>query len=789
MTHDEITGFLKEHQITYNFSEKSWFYGRLKVGSPDNVFNMPMFLAMTKLDLDDIKEYMEKYVARPGKSEASLADYAVGLFFDELGMNPNDRCYLDKSIPKYVVSDGFKSFPFEESCPSRKCNEAKLRMYFTFMMKNSKNPKFSMLSHPENLLVYYIDRAKRKFEDDVIEKVKYDPNAEKASDFALKELYNLYMPAFISFGTEHRFDYGMFKAVIMHFIWHIKNKAIFGRNQEPIMLNISGGQGCGKTQFIRHLFKSILGNLFTETTISVLNDEFGASLLYESWLLFFDELIRKNGELDVDRLKQIITSTEIKNREIFTSQYTTTFVRSAFIGAANTPIYEVIDDPTGMRRYINLEFTNNRMTSQKPLHKLLDILWEQRGLSIWKSVDENRPNGYLVDDYEKMMEVAQRTYFSPNNTVYRFIHDQQIEIVTKGTKDCVTNYLDDLYNGGYREYCKDHDILPQYRVSLEGFKRKIKQLYDAKNDTNCKMANLRYKTGTLVPPEKTTLEHWLLDGGDLNPELGCCVIPESFDQYKEFVPQEIPDSDIIIKLPEPTPEAATGGDAEVPRQTSGTETKQKFYIDEKGRKVYYKLADALFDAEPGVTVKIEADLPEGTAVAIPDELAETAEQPPSEPAESATTEPVVGGEEPETASPEPAEHESGAPEEGAAAPVEDVKSSVFVEMGLYEMPSLEEILGLTEEEKSELNARNEEEKADADKEIHQIHQIYRDKVIKAIDKSSKEESVVDGGLGEFAVTDPEHFRKQAIQIHEDEDDLTGYERTQAMRLQALLDMG
>ena len=150
---------------------------------------------------------------------------------------------------------------------------------------------------------------------------------------------------------------------------------------------------------------------------------------------------------------------------------------------------------------------------------------------------------------------------------------------------------------------------------------------------------------------------------------------------------------------------------------------------------------------------------------------------------------MVGGEEPETASPEPAEHESGAPEEGAAVPVEDVKSSVFVEMGLYEMPSLEEILGLTEEEKSELNARNEEEKADAGKEIHQIHQIYRDKVIKAIDKSSKEEDVVDGGLGEFAVTDPEHFRKQAIQIHEDEDDLTGYERAQAMRLQALLDMG
>lgn len=723
MTHDEIRELLTKHQISYDYKEKAWFYGRLKVGSVSNVFNMPMFLEMRKLELDEIQDYMEKESSKPGKSEASLADVAVGLFFDELGMTPENRCYLDKSIPKFVVLDGFKSFPYEEKCPARKCNEAKLRMYFSFMMRNSKNPKFSMLSHPENLLTYYIDRAKRNFEDEIIQLTKYNPAQENAADYALKELYNLYKPAFISFGNEKRYDYGMFKAVIKHFIWHIKNKAIYGKNKEPIMLNISGEQGNGKTQFIRHLFKNILGNLYTETSMNVLNDEFGTNLLYESWLLFFDEMIRKNGELDVDKLKQVITSTEIKSREIFTSHYSTTFVRSSFIGAANNPVYEIIDDPTGMRRYINLEFTNDKIVHDKQLHPLLDLLWEQRGVAIWQSVDENLANGYLVDKYAQMMETAQLTYFSPNNTVYRFLKEECIEIVTKGTKDCVTNSLEDLYNNQYLEFCQKRDIMPAFRVSIEGFKKRIKQIYDGYHEVKSKIANLRFKAGSVSDQAPDPIKYILVDDYDVQKKTPNLVIPNSMDPYKEFVPEEIPEADIIIKRGAKPVQAKTETEAPQAQATPAA----KFTIDEDGCKVFDSLEEALKNIQEGETIKINLEKFE--------EIFTTERQP-----------------------------------------------SVAEQLGVYEMPSLEEILGedateaapaenpeaapaepVVNEEKSEF----EDEFNTLESKIHHIHQILGRTFSGRMKLANIGSSWVDGEFRTYSTNDPIYFTRQAILFHDE----------------------
>lgn len=743
MTSEEVSQLLQSNLITYNNKDHKWYYGRAEIGPASNVVLMPMFMSIPMSDIEFIQECMTVKEANMNKGVTSLTDMVVGIFLDELQMDPRDRKHLDRTIPQYVVPKGFRSFPYEKNCPARKCNEAKLRAYFNHMIYVSQIKLVNTLKQPDQVLTFYIDRAKRMVEDEIIAKTKYKPSTEQSSDYALRELYNLYKPAFISFGNEQRFDFGMFKAVIKHFIWHIKNKAIYGQNKEPIMLNISGEQGNGKTQFIRHLFKSILGDLYVETTISVLNDEFGTNLLYESWLLFFDELIRKNGELDVDRLKQVITSTEIKSREIFTSHYTTTFVRSSFIGAANTPIYEIIDDPTGMRRYLNLEFTNNKIVHDKELHPMLDELWQKRGLAIWQSVDENLPNGYLVDEYAEMMEAAQKTYFSPNNTVYRFLHDERIQIVTKGTKSTLTGLLDTLYNESYLEYCKKHDILPNYRTSIEGFKKRVKDLYDSKNGTKCKVANLRYVCGSIgevVPaPETgdkfTNLLTMPTTGSDTVDQRLQLVIPDSYDKYKDFAPVEVPEADIIIKVKKESNGPAIKSDA-------------KFVLNENGGEVYNDFIAAVDSAKPGESVYVVLD-------GSPLESHAVKQNPEEENSESAK---------PETENREPVCFKN---DKGQTVFNDVSVASKKIHPGqTFTFEQLDSLGGeLTKfESHHETLPEIEIEMDSLESKIDEIHRIHRSRPWAfGIDRLI-EDARESGG---FVDSDPFYFRKQAIRMHDD----------------------
>lgn len=745
-TRDETIKFLAKNRITFNGKDRHWYYGQADLGSIENVLRMPLFLDKDKRALDNLTTIMEEIQTSMTKGDTSLTDVIVGMFFDELSADPKDRRLLDTAIPQYVVPPGFRSFPYEKKCPARKCNETMLRMYFNHMVETNKF-KISKSKQPDRLLTFYMDRAKRNLEDEIIEATKFDPTTVEAADFALAELYNLYKPAFISFGDEKRYSFDIFKAVIRHFIWHIKNKAIYGKNKEPYMLNISGEQGNGKTQFIRHLFKSILGNLYVETSISVLNDDFGMNLLYDSWLLFFDELLRKNGEIDVDRLKQVITSTEIKTREIFTSHHTTTFVRSSFIGAANTPIYEIIDDPTGMRRYLNLEFTHPKLVHEKSLHKLIDELWDKQGLAIWKSVDENLPNGYLVGDLEKTMQIAQGTYFSPNNTVYRFLFDKQIRIVTKGVKNATVSSLDTLYDDHYIKYCEDKSILPQYRVSLEGFKRRIKHIYDTKKETKCKIANLRFISGEQDAP--ASRQYSILFDDDctyLEDARKDVLIPESFDIYKEFKPVEIPESKVIIKL-KPAETAEETEETKEAEQTESVETQppaeQPLYTtNEKGQKVYEDPAAAVADMKDSETFSFE----------IVDKMGE-----------------------------QPADQTMEKTEEDEIEHVELMRADVPLTPDA--VPSLEEILAASEksteeEEKpestlptetkvvnlSELDASIGAETEELRFKIHQIHQIHNKKPSYIFRKNRLEDEYRSSGCVDLT---PYRFRIQAILMHED----------------------
>ena len=463
-------------------------------------------------------------------------------------------------------------------------------------------------------------------------------------------------------------------------------------------------------------------------------------------------------------------------------------MRSSFIGAANRPIYEVIDDPTGIRRYLNLEFTNPKLVHDKALHPLIDELWEKEGQAIWQSVDESLQHGYLVNEFAKMMEVAQRTYFSPNNSVYRFLHDKKIVIVTKGMKSVVTDHLDRLYNEQYLEYCDSHGILPQHRVSIENFKRRVKHIYDSKRGTTAKLANLRYVIGEVsIASLHPVLEDVASDNYehvDLRDQI---VIPDDYDQYKDFVPETIPEANIIIKL-------TAADQTEEETDSAGTEAVESeptFSTNEKGQKVYEDIFVAISEMKSSETVSLQ----------LVGKLSEVCEEPAST-TEAQTTETEAPTEEAsaseshvqteETAeveeTPESESHvQAEVVEEQAPTEQTHEDSAPFVGITPDSIPPLAEILEepeksterdaegrregesgvdstIKEVKLSELDAAIAREVETLEFKIHKIHRIHHKKLSyfsRMDDIKRKIDSSGFGNLSEY------EFRIQAILMQED----------------------
>lgn len=163
MTYEEVKQLLDSNHITYITKNDSWMYGRATVGEISNVLLMPMFDDKTKEELDYITQCMKRMQVTAQKTSEMFTDFIVGTFLDELQADPKTRTLLDETIPQYVVPKDFRFFPYENTCPARKCNESKLRAYFNHMIEMNKIKPLYKSKKTDMVL-------KRRLEDEIIEK-------------------------------------------------------------------------------------------------------------------------------------------------------------------------------------------------------------------------------------------------------------------------------------------------------------------------------------------------------------------------------------------------------------------------------------------------------------------------------------------------------------------------------------------------------------------------------------------------------------------------------------------
>lgn len=232
-------------------------------------------------------------------------------------------------------------------------------------------------------------------------------------------------------------------AVIRHFIWQVKRKL----NRLPVVHHmmpiITGPQGSGKSTLIQQLLRPLAPVVLGGRPVDFVTDERNFKTLNEHYVCFFDEMARAS-KTDADRLKEIISSTTVNYRVLYSHETSLTSQNCTFIGAANKDVRDLIYDTTGMRRFYQIEvpaeLDKDKLAERWELSTWIDIE------AIWKSVDETKDQPAELLNFGESIKQKQED-IRAIGSVEEFVEDCRITANEEGRVP-----LERLYNN-YISFC------------------------------------------------------------------------------------------------------------------------------------------------------------------------------------------------------------------------------------------------------------------------------------------------------------------------------------------------
>lgn len=142
-------------------------------------------------------------------------------------------------------------------------------------------------------------------------------------------------------------------AVVAHWIWNIKRLAAKMNTEWDVMPILVGGQGIGKTRAIEQLCAS-LHELAFPCDAQTITDKREWQQLTNGLVAKWDEMAGAS-KADTEALKRALTATRLAFRELFTMLVHQRRRSCAFIGSSNLPLAVLINDPTGLRRWYQMD--------------------------------------------------------------------------------------------------------------------------------------------------------------------------------------------------------------------------------------------------------------------------------------------------------------------------------------------------------------------------------------------------------------------------------------------------
>jgi len=157
--------------------------------------------------------------------------------------------------------------------------------------------------------------------------------------------------------------------------WHVAFKkwfvAMVGSLLEDKVINhtflvFTGNQGIGKTTWLNNLVPSALNNYFFTGAINPSNKD-SMIQLCENMIINIDELQGLRPS-DIEALKALITSKELKIRRPYAVNHETLPHRASFVGSVNSK--EFLSDVTGNRRFLCFDIQTIEYNHIVPLDKV-----------------------------------------------------------------------------------------------------------------------------------------------------------------------------------------------------------------------------------------------------------------------------------------------------------------------------------------------------------------------------------------------------------------------------------
>lgn len=275
------------------------------------------------------------------------------------------------------------------------------------------------------------------------------------SEITLRWLKNLHHVMQITESQE------LWVMLMSHMMWLVKRR-IFGLGvRSDIWISIFGGQNVGKTYvFTNCIFKPI-NAYYVMTELSKIEDvDREVAKFTNNFVVNFDEIALGSSGMDdnvnrvsekmLQNLKSILTRDELYIRRMGGQDQMKLDKTFVAVSSANSHLYDVIFDKTGMRRFFEFNTNAEKQYDNDLIAKLADM-----STDAWQGIDENLPKGYWDQSSELGQEVfrIQKTY-RPKNNVSEWISGETVKHSDTNTVDVKHAYT------SYKAYCQAMGLKP-----------------------------------------------------------------------------------------------------------------------------------------------------------------------------------------------------------------------------------------------------------------------------------------------------------------------------------------
>lgn len=404
---------------------------------------------------DDIKQYVEENSPEPDEEDSGefdLENYILG-YIKRTSMTHTGLTEAGEP-PEWRIDPGFRQIETIKNGVPVPSDINQLQAAIRTTAIKSGLGKIAKSDDIKTILADLSRRYGAQLIAGISNSLRYNPECVAEGDLFLVGLKDMW---------QIRQRQEIVNAVMRHFIWQVKRKLLGLPVVWPIWINYYGGSSLGKTTMINDIGKPLKDFAIMTTITELLDEERQVMKLCSTYFINIDELTveTKNpyvedGSLTKSQnaaLKKLLTQEKSRTRNMGGQSQSTRRYTFSVISSANEHLYDIIYDDKTMRRYYELVCQRDKIDDYTKLDEL-----KQHIMALWKSVDENKNDGYLnpACDVWAEIQAEQLTYYPTNTNTRYWLADNKLEVCDENVRESLMSLYDE-----YKMYCKEHGNNPK----------------------------------------------------------------------------------------------------------------------------------------------------------------------------------------------------------------------------------------------------------------------------------------------------------------------------------------